>query len=215
MFYASYGSFIHKLLEQYYKGEISKDEMYMKFLFHFENEVQGERPAPGTVEKYIQSGISYFRDFKPMPFKTLAVEKEVRFDIDGTPFIGYVDYIGENHGIHVIDHKSRDLSPRSHRKKPTKKDELLDTMLRQLYIYAKPVSELYNESPSSLCYNCFRTGMFIQESFDDKAYHDALQWAHDSVEEIKDTEEFPPDVEFFKCKYLCGLNHECCYWEMR
>ena len=26
-FYSSYGSFMHKLIEQYYKGEITKDEM--------------------------------------------------------------------------------------------------------------------------------------------------------------------------------------------
>ena len=56
LFYSSYGSFIHKLIEQYYKGALTKDEMVTKFLTDFSKEVRGTRPQESTVTKYIQCG---------------------------------------------------------------------------------------------------------------------------------------------------------------
>ena len=40
-FYASYGSFMHKLIEEFYKGIITKEEMLTKFLFGFQENVIG------------------------------------------------------------------------------------------------------------------------------------------------------------------------------
>ena len=116
MFYSSYGSFMHKLLEDFYKGEISQKEMYIKFLFDFSSNVQGDRPSEKIVENYIHEGEKFIKSFSPLPFKPIAIEKWFSFDIRGKQFQGFVDYIGELDGeIFVVDHKSRKLKKRSNR----------------------------------------------------------------------------------------------------
>ena len=212
-FYTSYGSFMHKLIEGYYRGELTKEEMKIKFLFDFSTEVQGARPSEKVVQNYINKGIEYISAFEPFPFNMIDVELEVKYHINGIPFIGYIDYLGEKNGeYYIVDNKSRELRPRSGRKKPTKKDEELDNMLVQLYLYAAAVKEIYGKYPKALCFNCFKNGVFIEEPFVEEKYNEAIEWAISSIKHITETEDFSPNVEYFGCVHLCGLTDGCEYW---
>ena len=214
LFYSSYGSFIHKLIEQYYKGALTKDEMVTKFLTDFSKEVRGTRPQESTVTKYIQCGCEYLRSFQPFRFNMIDVEKRVEFNIDGIPFVGFIDYLGEEDGeLVIVDNKSRDLKPRSKRAKPTLKDQELDSMLKQLYIYSAAVKQEYGKFPKLLCFNCFRTGTFIEEPFNEDAYNAAIEWAKKQVEDIKDADDFYPQIDYFSCNFICGVDEECEYYE--
>jgi len=212
-FYTSYGSFLHKLIESYYRGSLKKSDMKMKFLTDFSTEVQGARPSEKIVQSYIEKGIAYLESFEPFPYNMIDVEMEVKYEINGIPFIGYIDYLGEKDGeLYIVDNKSRDLKPRSTRKKPTKKDEELDEMLVQLYLYAAAVEQIYGKFPKSLCFNCFKSGVFIEEPFVREKYDEAIKWALDMIGEIKEDENFRPSVEYFGCIHLCGLTSDCEYW---
>ena len=216
MFYASYGSFMHKLIERYYRGDLRKEDMPTAFLLGFSSEVEGRRPPQSTLLKYIESGRSYCENFEPFPFTVKGVEEELHFDVDGIDFVAFVDYIGERDGkLVIVDHKSRDLKPRSNRQKPTVKDQELDDMLRQLYLYAHGIQQKYGEFPALLCFNCFKNGQFIEESFDPEAYLHTLDWAKQTVDRIAGEETFHPYIDYFYCKNLCGLHDSCCYYEGR
>lgn len=204
---------MHKLIEQYYKGELSKQEMKTRFLLDFSNEVHGSRPSERTVQNYIEKGIQYLDGFEPLPFNMIDVEMKVNYEINGIPFVGYIDYLGESDGeYYIVDNKSRELKPRSSRKKPTKKDEELDEMLVQLYLYAAAIKQIYGKFPKSLCFNCFKNNVFIEEPFVESKYEEAVQWATDSINYITATENFSPNIEYFGCVHLCGLTEECEYW---
>lgn len=207
---------MHKLIELYYRGEITKEEMSTRFLLGFKTEVEGERPQASTVEKYIQSGLEYLGSFKPFLYKMIDVEKKITFDIKGIPFVGVVDYLGERDGeIYIVDNKSRDLKPRSHRAVSTAKDKELDEMLKQLYIYSEAIKSEFGKYPKALCFNCFKSGVFIEEPFDPEVHAKTLEWVEKSVEDIKNTEVFYPQIDYFSCNNLCGLKHECCYYQNR
>lgn len=213
-FYSSYGSFMHKILEAFYKGEMKKEDLYTHFLCGFSGSVQGERPSDTVVSNYIEQGSAYLKTFRPFELNTVAVEKKYDFDLGGFRFTGFVDYIGEKDGeLYVVDHKSKALKPRSKRGKPTKNDEDIDLTLRQLYLYAEAIRQEYGKLPAKLCINCFRNGNLIEEDFDEKAHAAAINWAKESVEAVISAEAFPPHIEFFPCKYICGLSDECCYWD--
>ncbi len=215
-FYSSYGSFMHKLLEQYYRGKISKEEMQIRVLIDFQSAVEGARPPGDIVSKYIKSGTEYLQSFKPLPFKMIDVEKEVHFSLNNKQFVGFIDYIGEKDGeLYIVDNKSRDLKPRSNKTNPTLKDNELDEMLRQLYVYSLAIKQEYGVFPKALCFNCFRTGVFIEEPFCKNTYNDTIKWATGLINDIETAEEFPPNREFFMCSFLCGLNDDCIFWEMR
>ena len=217
-FYASYGKFMHKLIEMYYKGNISKEDMKTKFLLDFSSQVGGRRPSEQIVASYIQKGINYLEEFKEFPYELVEAEDVIYFDIDNIPFMAIIDYVGKDKdGYVIIDNKSKELKPRSNRKKPTKNDIEIDEMLRQLYIYSAAVESKYGELPKKLCFNCFKSQQFIEEDFKEDKYKEAIEWVKRNIEYIKnaETEDFYPNVEFFSCYYLCGLSEECCYWNQR
>jgi len=215
-FYSSYGSFMHSLLERYYTGFLPAKELPLEFLTNFAEEVEGFRPSDTVVGNYVDQGLSYFKNFHPFQLNTVAVEEKFAMDIGGVRFTGIIDYIGERDGeYYIIDHKSADLKPRSNRKKQTKSDMELSEKLRQLYIYSAFLKEKYGKYPKSLCFNCFRTGTFIEEPFDEEAYKEAVEYISSAVKEIAEEENFNPNVSFFYCKYLCGYSDDCCYWKLR
>lgn len=216
MFYSSYGSFMHKLIERFYKGEYAdRSEMLDEFLAGFSESVKGFRPSESIVQKYIQCGIEYINTFEPFDCTTVAVERRVEFEIEGVRFVGVIDYIGEKDGNYIlIDNKSRDLKPRSNRAKPTIKDKELDTMLKQLYLYSTYIKQEYGTFPVELRFNCFKNRCLIKEKFDVEKYKEAVEWAKTTIEQIKKTDDFYPSLDFFKCRYLCGVNAECVYHQM-
>lgn len=214
-FYASYGSFMHKLIENYYRGLLSKEDMLTEFLTGFSESVKGIRPQESIVQKYIRCGIEYLTGFQPFEYPMVDVEKRVDFEIDGLKFVGYIDYLGEKDGeYYIIDNKSRDLKPRSKRAKPTNKDKELDSMLKQLYLYSAAIKQEYGKFPKALCFNCFKSGAFIEEPFQKEAYLDTIEWAKRSIESIKEADDFYPNREFFVCSYICGVNEDCIYDQM-
>lgn len=213
-FYSGYGKLMHNILEQYYNGKLSKENMLSEFLIRFSDEIQGERPPYDTVQKYIKQGSDYLKSFQPLPFEMIAVEQEVKFDIDGFKFIGFIDFLGiDNDEYVIVDNKSKCLKPRSKRLKPTKTDKELDDMLKQLYLYSKAVFDMYGKYPKELCFNCFRTNTLIREPFKIDAYHDTIQWAKDRINTITYDTDFLHNYNYFTCKYICGVNEDCIYYK--
>lgn len=214
-FYSSYGSLVHKLLEEYYRGDIKKEDMLKEFLYRYQDAVKGERPRGDTVEKYINGAIQYLNDFTPLPFKMIEVEKRIDFVYEGKHIIGFIDFLGqtEDGELVIVDHKSGDIKPRSKRAKPTVKDAELDQKLRQLYVYSIAIEKEYGKTPKYLCFNCFRTGNLIQEEFEPAKYEEAKQWLANSISDIENAEEFYPSLDMFSCKWICGVSHQCEFWE--
>lgn len=215
MFFASYGTFMHKLIELYYRGEKTPQQLCDMYLQEFKMQVHGRAPNKTVFANYFKSGIQYLRRFRPFPYDVLAVEKKVDFSLNGVPFVGYIDFLGEkNESLVVVDNKSRVLKPRSKRAKPTKADEELDAYLIQLYLYSVAVEQECGRLPGLLCFNCFRTPVFIEEPFKEEAYAASKLWLSEKVEEIKNETAFRPNIEFFKCKHLCEMQDFCEYYEL-
>lgn len=215
MFYASFGSFMHELLAGFYRGELTREQMKIKYTFDFQTEVKGTRPSSSIAVSYFEKGLDFIKNFEPLPLEILGVEREFNCNIAGLKFRGFIDLIGrDKDGIVIVDHKSRDLKPRSKRKKTTQSDAELDKMLTQLYIYSAAVEQEYGETPVRLIFNCFKSQTVIEEAFRTEAYKKALKWAKNTVERIKASTEFYPQYDFFPCRNLCGLNGSCCYYEI-
>lgn len=215
MFFASYGTFLHKLLASFHSGEASADTLTDVYLRDFRQEVRGNAPGAKVFTSYFQSGLAAVQNMEHFPLHTLGVEQKVEFSVGGYPFVGYIDYLGEDHGgIALIDHKSRALKHRSFRDKPTHSDIELDEYLRQLYVYSIAVEALYGARPTSLCFNCFRTHTLIWEPFLDQAFAASQEWLLSRIQAIRNASGFPPSMEFFKCNYLCEMQDHCEYYGM-
>lgn len=214
MFFAQYGTFIHELLADFYAGKFTAEETYERFLRGFRTRVNVYYPNRNVWLRYFQNAADYMKTISlPADREVVAVEKEVRFEVDGVKFLGFIDRIDRfpDGSLAIVDHKSRILKPRSGRKKPTKSDEELDKYLRQLYLYARHIEVEYGTYPKMLCINCFRTGVFIEEPFHEEIYRQVLQWAVDEVRRIEREEDFSPNPSWFFCENLCEVNSACVY----
>lgn len=175
-----------------------------------------DAPSPKIVRNYFEQGVAYLEQPFIPAGEIVAVEQAVEFSIDDYPFSGVIDLVfrGEDGRLRIVDHKSRALKPRSKRKAPTKTDEELDRYLRQLYLYAEAARQLYGETPAELIFNCFRTQTQIVEPFIPAKSDEAMAWAQNIIRAAQQNVNWTPSVEFFKCRYICGMRNACEYAQL-
>ncbi len=220
-FFADFGSLIHTEMERYLNGVIPVEALTTDYILHFKEAIKGKPPTQKMYKKYFQSGIDYLKD-PQFPFQLeniLWVEEKLEFALDDIPFVGIVDCLIEDpdHGLILLDHKSRQLKARSPRRKkpPTKSDLELDDYLRQLYLYSYAVKDKLGKFPDRLAFNCFRNDpgkRIIVEPFREEKAEEVRQWAIDTVHEIIANEDWSPNMQFWQCNHLCSYNQSCEYF---
>lgn len=216
LFFSSCGGFVHGLLADLYSGNTKLDDLPLRYLTGFRTNVVHTAPSHSIYSKYFSQCLTAVRNpFMPNG-DILFVEKDFTFEINGYPFVGVADliFIDDEHGICIMDHKSRDLKPRSGKIKPTKSDQLLEKYFRQLYLYAAALYQTCGIFPDSLAFNCFRTGIQIIEKFDPVAFESAKNWATGLIQSIVAESNWIPHCDFFKCKYICGFHKSCAYYQL-
>lgn len=214
-FFSDYGTFMHKILEKCLLNELSKEEAIQYYFDNFNTEIKGKAPNKKIASNYFMQGYRYLESIN-LDINPLAVEHKVEFKLGGKyNFVGVIDCVGSNmdNSISIIDHKSKALSPRNVRKKDIAKNKELDEYLRQLYLYSVAVIEEYGQ-PKYLEFNCFRTQTWIKEPFKTEDFLRAQEWALNAIQIISNNEDWSPNMEYWKCKYICDQNKNCDYYLM-
>ena len=214
LFFSSYGLFMHELLAAYYSGKSNKLELRVRYLAEFEDRVAPFAPSRTVYKGYFQSGLKCIDSLTPAD-KVLGVEQKALFSIGGHSFVGFIDLIEERDGTLILtDHKSHALKERSQRKTPTQSDRELDQYLRQLYLYSDYIEVKFGRPPDFLRFNCFRVGTNICEPYDPAVKKATETWVTKLIQRITRETVFPPDIEPFRCRYLCEY-HQCCeYYQL-
>lgn len=213
-FLASYGSFVHQIHDLVLNGVLDRSDASRYYLEYFNDFVNGGIPTE-IFTSYYKSGFEYFENMPHFDGEIVGIEKEFNFDVHGHPFRGFADLITRtDDGLILYDHKAKTMKPYSGRKKPTKTDIELDEYSRQLYLYAHAMKAEFGEYPRQLVFNCYRNQTMIKQDFYEDKLHNILCWYHDMIHKIRDYEKWNPDIDFFKCRYLCGLNGRCDYHDL-
>ncbi len=222
--FAEWGSFGHSLFERYVKGELELYEMGSKYEEEYRKNITLKFPPNKYVnldEIYYEKGKEYFDNFEGFPnnWELIASEQEIRFEIKGKPFIGYIDLIAKdkNTGKYIIvDHKSK-----SKFKDENEKNEYA----RQLYLYSLYIKQKYGEYPSRLIFNMFRANDVVIIEFNEKSLQEAVDWFVNTIESIQRDDKFADKISLsfkkqgkklkdfkkgdFFCNYLCGVREHC------
>lgn len=209
LFYATYGTFVHRLLAGYYSGEFRAEELVPLYIQGFFSSVQGKSPGLKTFGDYYAQGLAAMQSPWMPEEEIIGTETKILYDIGGFKFTGFIDLtLSGDGGLTIVDHKSHNLKPRSNRKKPTLKDQELDDYLRQLYLYAAGIEQTMGKLPDFLMFNCYRSGVQIREPFDKQKYQEALDWAIDTIKEIRQS-DWPALGTFYQCKHICDVAGVC------
>lgn len=208
-FFAEYGSLIHNILEQYAKGELESYELSTVYKNEYNRAIIHPAPPNKFVnlsQSYYKAGLKYLNSFEDFgDYEILDVEKEWNFKINNIKLTGFNDLLvrDRNGKLHVIDHKSSDLK--------TAKSKKAKEYWRQMYLYSIPIKEEYGEYPIQLHINAFRKQQWFTIDFDDKEIDNVKQWVIDTVELIRNEEEWNPTVNEFFCSFLCNHRNTCKY----
>lgn len=212
MFFATYGSFMHTVLQLYLSGQLSQAEAIDFFLQNYDDKVRGDAPSEKVAQGFFNKSFDYLQEID-FPYKDIvATEKQVHFEIDGFKFIGFIDVLAKTgKQYHIIDHKSHGLRNRSGRRFQTQYDKQLDRYLRQQYLYSIPIKQEYGRFPATLNFNCYRHGRFIKQKFDPQVLHRTKLWAVQQIHTIRDERSWDPTPDQFRCNYICDSSQSCEY----
>lgn len=215
-FYADFGSYVHGILAKIYCGNLSSTSASRYYVDNFFKEIGGVHPSRSIVNKFFSQGLQFILSAQKPQCEIIGVEKEISFHVSDVPFTGFIDLLlRDDRGDYIIvDHKSHPLKQRSKRKRPTAADGELDSYLRQLYLYSAYLEQAYSALPRLLVFNCYRTGNVIIEPFSYSAYEETKEWAKSAVQKIEKNTDWSPLMDFYGCKYICNVQHECEYYEM-
>ena len=210
LFYATYGSFVHSLLAGFYSGKYAKEELVSRYISGFFASVRGKSPGLKVFGDYFSQGLQAMQSPWQPDDSVTGVETEILYDIGRYKFTGFIDLTleSEDGSITIVDHKSHNLNKRSTRKKPTLKDKELDEYLRQLYLYSAGIEQTLGRLPDRLIFNCYRSGIQIEEKFNIDHYHAATEWAINTIDRIKRS-DWPALGNFYQCRYICDVARDC------
>ena len=229
-FAAQFGGYIHKIIELYTKGELSIFELSQYYEDHYYEYVTCDPPPNKYVDmgqKYYDAGHDYFDniDLELDKYQVLGVEKELRFKIGNYDFIGYIDLLLKdklNGEIIILDHKSANIGVLKSGQIAKKDREHFESFKKQLYLYSKPIIEEYGRV-DKLKWNLFKEQRSIEIPWKKEEYDAAIKWAVNTIEMIKNEEEWEPSKELIKaidegksipyyCLFLCSQRNRC-YWK--
>lgn len=215
-FFAQFGSFMHSILQKYLNHELNHNELTIYYLTNFRKEVSGSAPNKKIYSGYLNQGRQYLKTLSLPDREVLGVELKLKWEFAGYPFQAYIDCLSrdEDGKVYITDHKSRTLKPRSGKRKPTKADKELDKYLRQLYIYAHAVHSIYGFYPDYLEFNCFRSGVWIQEPFRIEKMLEIEAWASSLIEKIISTDNWYANPDYWFCNHICDVSEDCEYKDL-
>lgn len=219
-FFGQYGSFVHKILEKYAKGELSLFELSQYYEDHFCEEITFDAPPNKFVDikqSYYDKGMDYLNNIDLIldDYEILGVEKKVKFKIGTYDMIGYIDLLlrnKESGKITILDHKSASLKFNKNGKICKKDEKHLLEFKRQLYLYSLPVIAEYGHV-DYLEWNMFKDRAHIKIDWQKDEYEEALKWAADTIEQIRRETDWLPNPDFYYCNYLCGQRENACEYK--
>lgn len=216
-FYAEVGRYVHKILEMIFNKELTLEEAAAYYVENFDDNVFAQTSA-STMERTFETCADYFAevDFDWLAnYEILGVEKEVRFEIGGYRFVGYIDLLlrdKRDGRIVIVDNKSSEYPFRSDGKIYARAKKNFEKYKKQMYLYCHAVNAEYSEFPKEITWNHFKDGGLLATiPFDEKEYSQTLEWLLDTISRIEKEEEFEPSMNFFYCKNLCGFRSSCEY----
>lgn len=210
---AEFGSYVHKILEMYFKGELSIFELPIYYEENYTDNVTLPFPRNNYIDlasKYYQQGLDYFENFSwdLSGYDVLGVEKKVEFEYSGRNFIGFIDLLLRDKSdgkLVIVDHKSSTLKILKSGKIGKGDQEHFKEFCLQLLMYSHPIIQEYGlESVKTLRWNLFRLGTFYEVPWVKEQYEEAMQWALDTISLIEHESAFQPKPSQFYCWNLCS-----------
>lgn len=214
-YYAENGSLVHSILERYFKGEISIDDMPEIYLEEYDDICY--KVSQSTMDKTFEACMEYFteEDFSWLDgWEIVGVELKVEMEVRGYHWIGFIDLLLKNKEtgeLWIVDHKSSDYPFKRDGTVAAKSKEHFESYKIQMYLYANAVKKLYGKYPTLISWNHFKKNKRATIPFVESEYKKAMTWFIRTVHKIEKEEKFEPKKSYIHCGQLCDFRNCCEY----
>ena len=222
--FSQWGTLCHGLLEDYAKGSLLACELEEEYDRRYPACMTERFPALGRTDldaSYYDNGREFFALFDGFPdnWEIIASERDIRYELDGVKFRGFIDLIvrdKKDGGLMIVDHKSKGRF---------KSEEELEHYSYQLYLYAIWVHREYGEWPKELIFNMFRAREEKHIPFCRETLDRAIAWMKETIARADADEDFADKVRLryealgipvpeddrpdFFCSQLCSVRTHC------
>lgn len=215
--FAEYGSCVHKILEEYEKGNLDIFTLSDEYERRFADEISTDFPPNKYADlrqSYFEKGQRYFEEIDlPLDeMQILGVEEKINFVIDDKPFVGFIDLRYRDREGHMIcmDHKSANITFTKKGEVSKSCAEKMKKYKYQQYLYTIPFIEA-GEKIDYLEWNFFNNQKIYRIPWSAKEYAEAVFWAKDTIRLIEQEELWLPNSDWYFCHNLCDHRDFCEY----
>lgn len=220
--YGQFGTLCHKILEEYAKGKLDLLELPIVYEERFKDTITEDFPRRGDKDfrsDYYEKGYEYFLNFSGFgdEYEILGVEKKVEFELEGYPFIGFIDLLMKNKNtgeIVILDHKSTSMKFKKDGSLSKTSLPKFEEFRRQLYLYSIPIIKEYGHV-DKLTWNLFKDGTSITIDFDYHELDSARNWALKTIKEIENETKWEAKPDYMYCSYLCSKRRDGCPYKFQ
>lgn len=214
-FFAEYGSFIHKIMEMFWREELEQFELADYYRENYQsNVVCLPPPYPvGMGDRYYEDGLTFFSNlkFKRENFDVIFLEDKIDSVLGEYNLVVKPDLVLRNKKTGktiLLDYKSS---------KPMKNGKWDDTKLagyeKQLILYAHFIEKemgikideialLFTRIPENPLYAIQMTPEKVQN---------VLSWFSETIEQIWEEDTFEASPSKYFCQNLCSVRKFCKY----
>jgi len=210
-FFSDFGSFIHKLLEEYFGGTLDIEDMIEYYEKNYSlNVTTAPPPFPkGMGERYYQSGLDFFGNFvsygvKRENYEVLGIEISVYTSYDDISLVVKPDLVLLNKKtgkVTLLDYKTSKFS-----------EEKLEGYKNQLYLYAYFLWAEKHIEVDKIIVWFIRDQKLCEIENNPLEVQKTLDWLKDTRNKISEETEWAPNLskenEYF-CYNLCSVKNDC------
>jgi hypothetical protein len=213
-FYGEYGSFVHLVLEKFFKNELDIFELSQFFKDNYDAYVVS--PPPGfhknAREDYFNKGLAYFEefDFDKSLYDIVGIEDSIETEFQDIKLIVKPDLIlkhKETEKNILIDYKTANAY------KNGKLDKTkMAGYLKQFYLYCYFLWQVKNIEIHEIHVWFVNAGKLEKVVFDPIKAQEVVDWFLETIRKIKNETEWKANIDNkFFCNNLCSVSANCIY----
>lgn len=209
--FADFGTFCHKMLEEYARGEAEIFELASLYEEGYKKAVPLPFPPNKYVdlgEKYYEAGLEYLENFEGFgDYEIIEAEKKLEFSVGDYKVTGYIDLLlkDKEGNFHILDHKSSTVK--------SKTSEKAKEYWMQMYLYSMAIYDEFGVYPKQLHINAFKEGKMYVIDFDVNEVNKVKKWVFDTIDALKKESKFCPKSDYFFCNFICNFRDGTCKYK--
>jgi uncharacterized protein YktA (UPF0223 family) len=211
-FFGEFGSFIHEVIEKYFRKELSKEKLTQYYIDNYNKAVISSAPPyPINMSgNYFNDGISFFDNinFDIDDYNIISIEETMTFTYNDIEITMRPDIILQDK--ETEEYILMDL--KTHKIKDKKDKAIIDGYLNQARLYSYGIWINKNIQISKVFIWFVRNRQIMESTVDSSKIMETMNWFEDLVNQIRKEEKWEANLtkknDYF-CNQICGVRDHC------